>query len=156
MKIKSIITILLISMLYSCGTKKSAVNKQEITKDDLVKTVNAYVSKVDSNTNLKKEVIEGALTDAEGYKDIGTFKYTVFYDENTKELFKIENIEKTDETIHETYYFKNNDFVFVKFNKLIDGEKQLYNRPIKDGKTESLNFYGDKAKRFQKAFEKSH
>ncbi len=151
MKIKYIITVILIAMLYSCGTKKSAVSKEE-----LIKHVNAYVSTVNNNQNLKKEVTEGALTDAEGFNDIGTFKYTVFYDETTKELFKIENIEKTDKTIQETYYFKNNDFVFVKFNKLIDGEKKLYNSPIKDGKTESLNFYGNKAKRFQKAFEKSH
>ncbi len=151
MKLKSIITIIIISILYSCGTKKSAVSKEE-----LIKQVNAYVSTVDNNQNLKKEVTEGALTDAEGFKDIGTFRYTVFYDEATKELFKIENVEKTDKTIQETYYFKNNDFVFVKFNKIIDGEKQLYSGSLNDGKTESLNFYGDKAKRFQKAFQKSH
>ena len=151
MKIITIIAIIIVSVLYSCGTKKAAVSQEE-----LIKTVNAYMSKVDNNTNLKKEVTEGALTDAEGFKDIGTFKYTVFYDAITKELFKIENLEKTNETISEIYYFKNNDFVFVKFNKIIDGEKQLYNGTLNDGKTESLNFYGDKAKRFQKAFEKSH
>lgn len=151
MKFKSIVAILIISMLYSCGTKKSAVSKEE-----LIKEVNAYVTKVDNNNDLKKDVTEGALTDAEGYNDIGTFKYTVFYDETTKELFKIENIEKTDKTIHETYYFKNNDFVFVKFNGSITGDSKLYSGSLNDGKTESLNFYTNKAKRFQKVFEKSH
>ncbi len=151
MKLKSIITILLISILYSCGTKKAAVSKEE-----LIKQLNAYVSTVDNNQNLKNEVTEGALTDAEGFNDIGTFRYTVFYDETTKELFKIENIEKTDKTVHETYYFKNNDFVFVKFKGSITGDSKLYSGGLNDGKTESLNFYNEKAKRFQKAFEKSH
>lgn len=151
MKIKSIVVIIVASVLYSCGTKKAAVSQEEF-----IKTVNAYVSKVDSNKTLKTEVTEGALTDDEGFNDIGTFKYTVFFDEKTNEMFKIENVEKTNETISETYYFKDNEFVFVKFNKIIDGEKQLYNGTLKDGKTISLNFYKDKAKRFQKAFEKNH
>ena len=53
-------------------------------------------------------------------------------------------------------YFKDNKYVFVKFNKIVDGKSQLYNGSQKDGKTDSMNFYRDKAKRFQKAFEKSH
>lgn len=152
MKFKSILAILIISSaIYSCGSKKAVVNNE-----DLIKEVNAYVSKVDNNSGLKKEVTEGALTDAEGFKDIGTFKYTVYFDEKSNEVFKIENIERTDQTVSETYYFKNNEFVFVKFNKQIDGKTQLYNGSLKDGNTESLNFYKDKAKRFQKSFKKSH
>lgn len=151
MKIKAIVAIIIVSVIYSCGAKKSAASQEE-----LIKEINSYVSKVDSNTTLKTEVTEGALTDAEGFNDIGTFKYTVFFNEKSNDVLKIVNVEKTNETISETYYFKDNEFVFVKFNKQIDGVKQLYNGILKDGKTESLNFYKDKAKRFQKAFEKNH
>lgn len=151
MKIKSILAIVIIITLFSCGSKKAVVNKEE-----LIKEINLYVSTVDNDNTLKKEVTDGALTDLEGFKDIGTFKYTVYFDEKTKELFKIENVEKTDNNISETYYFKNNDFVFVKFNKIIDGKSQLYNGSFKDGKSESLNFYKDKAERFQKEFKRNH
>lgn len=151
MRFKSLLLVTIILSLNSCGAKKSAASQEE-----LIKEINSYVSKVDSDTSLKSEVTEGALTDAEGFNDIGTFKYTVFFNEKSNDVLKIVNVEKTKETISETYYFKDNEFVFVKFNKVIDGEKQLYNGTLKDGKTESLNFYKDKAKRFQKAFEKNH
>ncbi|MCK7589718.1 hypothetical protein M0G43_03955 [Subsaxibacter sp. CAU 1640] len=150
MKIKSLLVFSIIVAFYSCGSKKSAVSKEE-----LIKATNDYVQKVDKMT-LKTEVTEGALTDAEGFKDIGTFKYTVYFDENTNELFKINNVEKTSETIDETYYFKDGKFVFVKFNRAIDGSTKLYNGSLKDGKTEGLKFYQNKAERFQKEFKKSH
>src|SRR5690606_28339096 len=130
--------------------------KATVSKEDLIKEANVYATEIDNNKNLKTEVTEGALTDADGFKDVGTFKYTVYYDEASKELYKIENIEKIEDTIMETYYFKNNEFVFVKLNNQIDGETQFYNGSLNDGKTESLKFYTEKAKRFQKAFEKSH
>lgn len=151
MKLKSIlISIIVVSFFYSCGSKKSAVSKEEA-----IKAINAYVSQVDSKT-LKTEVTEGALTDVKGFKDIGTFKYTVYYDEKTKELFKINNIEKTDDTINETYYFKDGKYVFVKFQSAKNGDSQLPNGSLKDGKSESLNFYKDKAERFQKEFKRNH
>ena len=151
MKFKSIlVAIITISIFYSCGSKKSAV----IT-DEAIKAINAYVSQVDNKT-LKTEVTEGALTDAEGFKDIGTFKYTVYFDEKTKELFKINNIEKTTETVNETYYFKDGKYVFVKFQNANNGDTQTPHGSLKDGKNKSLNFYKDKAERFQKAFKRSH
>ncbi len=151
MKNKFILLAIMTATMFSCGSKKSIVNKEV-----LIKEIDSYVSKVDSNKGLKSEIIEGALTDAEGFNDIGTFKFTVFFDEGTNEVFKIENIEKTDQAISETYYFKNEDFVFVKFNKQVEGVTQLYDGNLKDGKAESLKFYKDKAKRFQKSFKKSH
>uniref|UniRef100_UPI004048F382 hypothetical protein n=1 Tax=Gelidibacter sp. TaxID=2018083 RepID=UPI004048F382 len=148
---KSILSIVFLTILCSCGSKKSTVSQEEF-----IKTTNSYISEVDTNKNLKTEVTEGVLTDKEGFADIGTFKYTVYFDEKTKELFKIRNVEKTNETVDETYYFKDNKFVFVKFNKQIDGETEFYNGSLKAGKGETLNFYKDKAKRFQKAFKRSH
>lgn len=150
MKPKSILIIPITIVFCSCGSKKSAVNNEE-----LMKATDAYVSKVDT-MDLKAETTEGALTDTEGFKDIGTFKYTVYFDEKTKEPFKINNTEKTTETIDETYYFKDGKFVFVKFNKPIDGESQIYGRSLKNGNTERLKFYQGKAKRFYKEFKKNH
>ena len=55
-----------------------------------------------------------------------------------------------------TIDIKDGEFVFVKFNKPVDGSSKLYGGSLKDGKTESLKFYKDKAERFQKEFKKNH
>lgn len=151
MKSRAIYTLIILVISSSCGSKKAAVNREEFTKE-----VNSYVSKVDANNNLEKEVTEGALTDAEGFKDIGTFKYTVYFDEKTNELYKIINIERTTDTVDETYYFKDGKFVFVKFKGAKNGDRKLYNVTSKREKIGHLDFYKDKAERFQKAFKKSH
>ena len=156
MKFKSIlIAIIIVSSLYSCGSKKSAVNKEQI-----IKQVNSYVLKIDSNKNLKSEITEGALTDIDGFNDIGTFKYTVFFDENIKEVFKIKNIEKTDKTITETYYFQDNELVYLKSTTGTD-IKTVYlkkGRVISETNTTSddLQLLLAKAERFRKAFKKEH
>ncbi len=154
MKVKSIIPIIIIALFYSCGSKKTAASQEQ-----LVKEVNTYVSKVD-NMSLKKEITDGALTDAEGFKDIGTFKYTVYFDESTKELFKIENVEKTDKTISETYYFKNQTLVFLKSSSNSE-TKQIHlkkGRVISEQNTtsEDQQLLIEKANRFYKAFKKGH
>ncbi len=156
MKLKSIlIAIITVSIFYSCGSKKAAVNEEKLAKE-----TNSYVAIVDKNTNLKKEVTEGALTDAEGFKDIGTFKYTVYFDENTKELFKIKNVEMTDKTITETYYFQENELVYLKSISGTD-TKTIY---LKKGRVVSeTNTTSDdqqlllaKAQRFRKVSEKGN
>ena len=156
MKFKSIlIAIIIVSSLYSCGSKKSVVNKEQ-----LIKEVNSYVLKIDSNKNLKSEITEGALTDIDGFNDIGTFKYTVFFDENIKEVFKIKNIENTDKTITETYYFQDNELVYLKSASGTD-IKNIYlkkGRVISETNTTSddLQLLLAKAERFRKAFKKEH
>ncbi|MEO6348367.1 MAG: hypothetical protein ABIO60_10715 [Aquaticitalea sp.] len=156
MKLKSIISaIIMVATLCSCGAKKAVVNKEELKKEAI-----SYISNVDNNNNLKKEVIEGALTDSEGFKDIGTFKYTVYFDVNSNKLFKIKNVEMTDKTITESYYFQDNELVYL---KSVSGNdtKTIY---LKKGRVVSeTNTTSDdqqvllaKAKRFQNAFEKSH
>lgn len=155
MRFKSIISIFIITILYSCGSKKAAINQ-----DSLVEEINSYVTTIDTNKNLKKEVTEGALTDSEGFKDIGTFKYTVYYDETSKELFKIENVETTDKTIIETYNFKKNKLVRI---KLVSGNstKKIYLKKEKviseeNTTSEDQQLLIEKANRFYKAFKKSH
>lgn len=151
MKLKSIlVAIIALSVFNSCGSKKEAA-----TLEDAVRVTNAYALKVDQ-MDLKTEVTEGALTDAEGFKDIGTFKYTVYYDEKTKELFKINNIEKTSETINETYYFKDGKYAFVKFADTNLEDSQLPHGSSKDGPSKIRDFYKDKGERFQKAFKRNH
>jgi hypothetical protein len=154
MKLKSLIAVIIISVLNSCGPK--------VGKDSnaILKDTKTHISKIESNKNLKSEVTEGALTDAEGFNDIGTFKYTVYFDENTKELFKIKNVEKTSKTTTETYYFQENELVYL---KSVSGNdtKILY---LKKGRVVSeTNTTSDdqqlllaKAERFQKGFKKSY
>jgi len=154
MKLKSLLVILIISTINSCGPK--------VGKDSnaLLKDTKSHISKIDSNKTLKSEFTEGALTDAEGFKDIGTFKYTVYFDENTNELFKIKNVEKTTKSITETYYFQENELVYL---KSVSGNdtKIIYlkkGRVVSETNTtsEDQQLLLAKAERFQKAFKKSH
>ncbi|MGJ8591215.1 MAG: hypothetical protein ACSHXF_01630 [Aquaticitalea sp.] len=154
MKFKSIIALIIISVVYSCGPKVGK-NSNAI----LAETKN-YMSQVDSNENLKTEVTEGALTDAEGFKDIGSFTYTIYYDINTNELFKIKNVEKTESTTTETYYFKDNDLIYLQSNSG-NNIKTIYlkkGRVISETNTtsEDQQILLAKGERFQKGFKKSH
>lgn len=146
--------LIILALFASCGPKPN----QSIA--DITKITDTYISKVDAKTNLKEEMIEGALTDAEGFKDIGKFKYTVYFDGQTNELFKIKNIEMTDKTISETYYFNAGNLMFINTN-LGGALNKIYvqkNKIISDTKmdADSQKLLLEKAKRFKKAFEKSH
>src|SRR5690606_25376629 len=104
----------------SCGTK--------VTKnpESLIKEVEQYSESIDAEKTLESEMIEGALTDAEGFKDIGTFKHTVFFNEETTDLVKIVNVEATDKTITETYYFKNHKLNYFNFSSGNSNTKNMY------------------------------
>lgn len=149
-KLKSILSIVLLSMMFSCGPK--AVS----SKDDIVKESIIYTSKIDSKKNLKEEITEGALTDEEGFKDIGTFKYTVYFDERSNELFKITNVEKTDKTISETYYFKDGKLFVIKINENQSERTKVYGGNLENSKSDEHKFYIKKARRFKSDFEKSY
>lgn len=147
--------ILLVLVLFtSCGSKPSK-SIAVITKE-----TDAYISKVDANSSLQEEMMEGALSDAEGFKDIGKFKYTVYFERKTKALYKIQNVEITDKTISETYYFKDGDLVFIDANLGRTSNKMYVHRStiISETKTDAATqkVLLEKAKRFQKAFRKEH
>lgn len=143
-----------ITLFVSCGPKPSKSNA--VTTNE----TNAYISKIDTSSNIKEEMIEGALTDEEGFKDIGTFKYTVYFDGKSNTLYKIKNVEMTDKTISETYYFKDDNLIFIDTN--FDGtSNRMYvqkNKVISETKMDAAiqKLLLEKAKRFQKAFQKVH
>lgn len=139
---------------FSCGPRPTRSVSTMVTETDV------YVSKVDANAGLKKETLEGALTDTQGLTDIGSFKYTVYFDEQTKMLYRIKNVETTDKTISENYYFDNGNLVLIEA-QLGDGKHKLYirkNKIISESKTApaTQNLLLDKAERFHKAFKKTH
>lgn len=144
-----------IIIFVSCGPKIS------MTRESVIKEVAAYSTKIDASKALGTEITEGALTDPEGFKDVGKFKYTVFFNDKTNELLKIENIETTDKTTTENYYFKNNKLTyFYSFSKN-SKPKKIYFSNGKVVSTENLTsqeqkLFIDKSKRFQKEFNKSH
>ncbi|MEO8773097.1 MAG: hypothetical protein ABI263_08085 [Gelidibacter sp.] len=154
MRAKILQFIFVLALFASCGPKTSK------SIADISKETNVYVSKIDANSNLKEEMIEGALADIEGFKDIGKFKYTVYFDEQTNELFKIKNVEITDKTISETYYFNSGDLVRIDTN--LEGvSNKIYvqnNKVISENKTNAAaqKLLLEKAKRFQKAFKNDH
>lgn len=150
-KLKSILSILLLIIVCSCGPKTAT------SSDQLMKETEVYTSKVDANKNLKETTTEGALTDDAGFKDIGTFKYYVLFDEGTNELYRIKNIEKTDKTITETFYFDKGNLVFVTSVSNNTSKKIYLNNRGKvihssNISPEEQKLLLDKAKRFKKAF----
>jgi len=147
--------LILVIVLVSCGTK--------VTKnpESVIKEVELYSAKIDEDKNLKTEITEGALTDAEGFKDIGKFKSTVFFNKETNELLKITNVEITEKTITENYYFKNNKINYFDFHSGNSKPKKIYFNNGKVVSTENLSsdeqkLFITKAKRFQKAFNETH
>lgn len=140
---------------FSCGTKTS------LSADATIAQTEKIVSKIETNNNLKETLTEGALTDKEGFKDIGSFKYYVLFNESDNILFRIKNIEITDKTITETYYFSDNKLVFINSKLDNNPDKKIYIHNNRVTAKEHINLEEeklllDKAKRFQKAFKKKH
>lgn len=147
--------LVLIIILVSCGPKVSK------NSESLIKEIIAHSANTDADKTLKTEVTEGALTDVEGFKDIGTFKSTVYFDKETSRLLKIKNVEITDKTITETYYFKNNKLGYFESKLQNSKPKKIYRYNGKVVSTESLSaeeqkLFLAKAKRFQQEFKKTH
>lgn len=150
MKYKILSIVLIATLLFSCGTKK-------MSNDEITKTTETLVSKIDANKTLKKETTEGALTDKAGFNDIGTFKYSVYFDAANKDLYRIENIEMTDKTRKETYYFDNEKLVFIKASAANESTKEIYTKGFKmlmkkNASDDEAKLLIDKAKRFKAAF----
>lgn len=149
--LKSILSIVLLATLCSCGPKTLT------NTDQLLKKTEMYTSKVDANKKLKETTTEGALTDIDGFKDIGTFKYDVLFDESSNALYRIKNTEKTDKTITETYYFDKGKLIYITSESDNATKKIYFNN---NGKVihssnispEEQKLLLDKAKRFKKAF----
>lgn len=149
---KILYAILIGTVLFSCGIKK-------MSNDEIAQTTEILVAKNKANKTLKKETTEGALTDKDGYNDIGKFKYSVYYDETSKALYRIENIEMTDVTLTETYYFKDNDLYFIETLESSAAEKAIYTKGFellmkKNASDAETKLLINKAKRFKTAFKK--
>lgn len=147
--------ILLLLTIFSCGTKTN------LSTDATVAATEKTTSKIDANKNLKETLSEGTLTDKEGFNDIGTFKYYVFFDENSHELSKIKNVEIINKTISETYYFSDNKLISITSETANTFVKQIYIQKKRVVSIEHINAEDeklllDKAKHFQKAFIKAH
>lgn len=143
------------SVFYSCGTKPAKSNA------DVIKTSENYISEVNNSSVLKEEVTEGALTDKDGFKDIGKFRYSIFYNQKTKQLFRIKNIETTDKTIEENYYFKNNELIYISSSSKGKPDHKIYTKGFKviskiNTTDDEAKFLLKKAKRFKKQFEENH
>ncbi|PKQ45848.1 hypothetical protein [Confluentibacter flavum] len=152
---KRLLYLVFVIVLVSCGTKVSK------NPESLIKEVELYSAKIDSDKALETDIIEGALTDTEGFEDIGKFKYTVFFNKETNELLKIKNLETTNKTITENYYFKNNKLSYFDSHSENSKPKKIFIYNGKVVSTESVSaeeqkLFIAKAKRFQKAFNETH
>ncbi|WP_299393034.1 hypothetical protein [uncultured Gelidibacter sp.] len=154
MKTKALLVIFGMILFASCGPKPGKSTASLTTE------INSYVSQVDANKNLKQETIEGALTDTQGFKDIGNYKYTVYFDEQSNTLYKIKNVETTAETLTEVYYFKDGDVVLIDTKSAGTASKMYVhkNKVISETKTEpsAQKLLLEKANRFLKAFQREH
>lgn len=144
-----IILLLTLSLLFSCATKTPQSTASQ------VKAIDDFVATFNAKSSLKETVTEGVLTDTKGFEDIGTFKYYRLYDENSNALYRIKNVETTDKTITETYYFQNNNLVKITYADP-SGHKAIYlnkNKVISasDLSVEMQRLLIEKAKRFKKS-----
>ncbi len=138
----------------ACGPKTTA------SEPIALETTNTYVSEVESDNQLLKETKKGALTDKEGFKDIGYFTYTTYTDENTGQLVRIKNVETIDATTTENYYFNDDVLVLIKISETNQTNKFIYTNGNKIRTAPGVSavektLYLNKAKRFKKAFKKS-
>ncbi|WP_460220622.1 hypothetical protein [Psychroserpens sp. MEBiC05023] len=145
----TLITILF--TLFSCG-------KKEVKTDETyINTTANYVAKIDSNSNLTEKLTEGTLTDKDGLKDVGRFKYNVLFDKRSKELFRIINTETSNKTVKEHYYFHNHNLVYIVSSTYGQPDKKIYTQGFKkviamSNVSESeKNVLLDKAIRFKNA-----
>lgn len=150
---KKIIATLIITLtLFSCGTKNVK------SDDSVIKTTDTYISKIDTNKNLKEETTEGALTDEKGFEDIGRFKYSVLFDQDSKELFRIKNIEISNRTITEYYYFQNHNLMYVVSSTPNQKDKKIYTNGDKkvvssfNASDDEVKLLLSKAKRFKTSY----
>ncbi|QDO93405.1 hypothetical protein FNB79_05245 [Formosa sediminum] len=123
MKVKGILIIVICATVWSCGVNK------HLDSSNLISDIEAYISKVDSDNSLEESTVEGALTDTEGFEDIGTFKSHRRFNPTTKTLYRIENIENienTGDTRAERYYFRDNSLVAVRVNSSPTNNKNIY------------------------------
>jgi len=142
---------LIVFTLLSCGTTSVKSNAS------LIKTTDLHVAKINGNTALIEETTEGALTDKEGFQDIGSFKYSVFFDKDSKELFRIKNVEITDNTVTERYYFSPHELIYIHVSTSGQPDKAIYTNGFKVRSSSNVmddeaKLLLNKAKRFQKAF----
>lgn len=152
---KRLFNLVLVVVLASCGTNLS--KNPEI----LIKETEVYSENIDAEKSLESETTEGALTDTEGFKDIGKFKSTFYFNKDTKDLLKITNVETTDKTIIENYYFKNNQLNYFNTSSENSKPKKIYLYNGKAVSSENLSsdeqkLFIAKAKRFQKGFNETH
>lgn len=149
---KIIATLILTLILFSCGTKKVK------SDDSVINTTETYVSKIDNNKNLKEEFTEGALTDDKGFEDIGRFEYAVLFDKDSKELFRIKNIEISKVTITERYYYHNHNLIYIVSSTPSQSDKKIYTNGDKNvvsssnASDEEVKLLLAKAKRFKNSF----
>lgn len=151
MKIKFFTLFLLFLIVIACGTKVSK------STDVMQKEVYVLVEKTNTNSSLEQSVVEGALTNASGTADIGSFKIQYFFDAETKTLLRIKNIETTNKILTENFYFNNNELIFIDFEKSGETKKQLFidkGRIVNSASSESeyTKILLNKAKMFQKEF----
>ncbi|WP_040280540.1 hypothetical protein [Psychroserpens damuponensis] len=150
---RNTIAILVLTLIFvSCGTKTKK------STDTIINTTKIYVSKIDNNKTLKEEFTEGALTDEKGFEDIGTFKYSVLFDKDSKELFRIKNVEISKNTVTEYYYFQNHKLVYIVSSTPNQNDKKIYTNGDKkvvsssNASDDEVKLLLQKAKRFKKSF----
>lgn len=155
MKAREISLFVFFIVVYACGPKISK------SPENIIKETKGYVAKTDANKSLEETFFKGALTDVSGYKDQGYFNYYTSFDNETKELHHIKNIEVTQKTVVENFYFKGGKLVFIDTKTDNDKEKEMYiingkvlNKSTIDSEYEKVLL--NKAKLFQTEFNKSH
>ncbi len=153
MRVKEISLSIFIVTMCACAPKTYP------STDVIIKETKGYVEKTNANRNLEESFDEGALTDVSGNEDIGYFKYYTYHDRESNELIRIKNIETTDNTVAENFYFKASKLVFINVKTDREPVKEMYiiNGKVVNKTTVNSKYMEvllNKAKLFQSEFNK--
>lgn len=105
-----IITILLFLIsINNYGQVDTSIDKSKIFSE-----IKEYIQKIDANVSLVEMISEGTIEYKGG---IGGFSTYYLFDSSTKTLYRTRHSETTDINLDITFYYKNNQVVYIKAKK---------------------------------------
>ena len=102
--------ILIILFPFLCSSQKTDVIKE---KDK----IDQYVNDIRLNDDLIQSISEGEIYNKKN-KIIGGFSYYEYFPSSKNQLYRLEYNLNTDFSIHEDYFYKNNEVIYI--------EQQIY------------------------------
>jgi len=87
------------------------------TQDINLKIIDSYVDIIKSRNDFNTSITEGSIYEISNNKIVGGFEFYEYFEEDKKELFRLEYISNTEKSIIENYFYKNNRLIYIEYIK---------------------------------------